>query len=190
MPSRLSHTSHTSHSNHMSHSRPITATAEQIQALSLLKDETTTNILAYTKHARSLAHGVTQGASHELLSSEQLDAIGTLSSCREDEVRHLLERPYAFRQSAIQVITLHSQSNEANRVLGILLGSTSVWPCSRCYTIYYPAAPCIRFQSRDRLEPTACCLWSPHTNSASAPPPLLLYHLSALLPESLRLEEA
>ena len=147
MPSRLSHTSHTSHSNHMSHSRPITATTEQLQALSLLKDETTTSILAYTKHARSLAHGVTQGASHGLLSNEQLDAIDTLSSCREDEVRHLLERPYVSRKSAIQVIALHSQSNEAHRVLGILLGSTSVWPCSQCYPICYPAAPRIRSQS-------------------------------------------
>ena len=181
MPPWMSHTSHKSHTSHSSH---ITATAEQIQALSLLKNESTTSILAYTKHARSLAHGVRQGAGHELLSKEQLVAIDTLSSCREDEVRHLLERHHTSRKSAIQVTVLHSQSNEPNRGLKILLGSTSTWPYSQCYTICYLAAACIRSQSRDRLEPTACCLWSPPTSSASTPPPLLLYHLSTLLPKS------
>ena len=179
MPWRLSHTSHMSH---------IAATTEQVQALSLLKDESTTNILAYTKHARSLAHGFTEGANHELLSSKQLDAIDTLSSCREDEVRHLLERPHTFRKSAIQVTALYSQSNEPNRGLRILLGSISAWPYSQCYTICYLAAPCI--EPGDCLEPTACCLWSPNTSSASATPPLLMYRMPTLLPESLRLEEA
>lgn len=107
MPLRLSHTSHSSH---------ITATTEQIQALSLLKDESTTSILAYTKHARSLAHGVRQGAGHELLSNEQLVAIGTLSSCREDQVRTLLERPHASRKSSIHLTALHSQPNRAEQM--------------------------------------------------------------------------
>ena len=89
---RLNYTSHKSH---------ITATTEQVQALSLLKGESTTNIIAYTKHARSLTHRFDRGASHGLLSNEQLDAIGTLSSCREDEVRTLLERPHASRKSLI-----------------------------------------------------------------------------------------
>lgn len=106
MPSRLSHTSHKSHS---------TATTEQIHALSLLKDESTTSILAYTKHARSLAHGAKQGASHELLSNEQLDAVDTLSSCREDEVRALLERPHASRKSSIHVTALHSTPNRSKQ---------------------------------------------------------------------------
>ena len=92
----------------MSHSSHATATTEQIQALSLLKDESTTSILAYTKFARSLAHGVKQGAGHELLTNEQLDAIDTLSSCREDEVRTLLERPQASRKPSIHVTALHS----------------------------------------------------------------------------------
>ena len=94
---RLSHTRHKSH---------ITATTEQIQALSLLKDESTTSILAFIKHARSLAHAYKQGASHELLSTEQLDAINTLSSSREEEVRTLLERPDASRKSSIHVTAL------------------------------------------------------------------------------------
>ena len=110
-PSRVSHTSHTSHSNDMSHTSHITATTEQIQALSLLRDESTTSILAYTKHARSLAHGIKQGAGHELLTNEQLDAIDTLSSCREDEVRTLLGLPHASRKSSIHVTALHSQPN-------------------------------------------------------------------------------
>ena len=113
MPPRPSHTSHMSHTSHTSH---ITATTEQIQALSLLKDETTTSILAYTKHARSLAHGVKQGAGHELLSNEQLDAIDTLSTCREDEVRTLLERPHAPRKSSIHLTALHSQLNRAEQM--------------------------------------------------------------------------
>ena len=107
MPSRLSHTSHTSH---------MTATTEQIHALSLLKHESTTSILAYTKHARSLAHDVKQGAGHELLSNEQLDAIDTLSSCREDEVRTLLEQPHAPRKSSIHLTALHSQLNRAEQM--------------------------------------------------------------------------
>ena len=109
----MSHMSHMSHTNHTSHSSHITATTEQIQALSLLKDESTTSILAYTKHARSLAHSARQGAGHELLSNEQLVAIGTLSSCREDEVRTLLERPRASRKSSIHFAALHSQPNRA-----------------------------------------------------------------------------
>lgn len=119
IPSRLSHRSHRSHSNHtshsnyMSHTSHMTATTEQIQALSLLKHECTTSILAYTKHARSLAHGVKQGAGHELLSNEQLDAIDTLSNCREDEVRTLLERPHASRKSSIHLTPLHSQPHRA-----------------------------------------------------------------------------
>lgn len=98
----MSHTDYTSH---------MTATTEQIHALTLLKHESTTSILAYTKHARSLAHGIKQGAGHELLTNEQLDAIDTLSSCREDEVRTLLERPHASRKSSIHVTALRSQSN-------------------------------------------------------------------------------
>ena len=180
MPWRLSHTSHKSHM----------ATSEQVQALSLLKDESTTNILAYTKHARSLAHGFTEGANHELLSNEQLDAIDTLSSCRENEVRHLLERPHTFRKRAIKVTALHSQSDVPNRGFRTLLGSTSAWPYSQCHTICYLAAPCIRSQRGHRLEPTVCCLWSPNTSSASATPPLLMYGMQTLLPESFRLEEA
>ncbi len=113
MPPRMSHMSHMSHTSHSSH---ITATTEQIQALSLLKDESTTSILAYTKHARSLAHGARQGTGHELLSNEQLVAIGTLSSCREDEVRTLLERPRASRKSSIHLTALHSQPNRAEQV--------------------------------------------------------------------------
>ena len=108
MPPRMSHMSCTSHINHVSHSSHITATTEQIQALSLLKDEGTTRILAYIKHARSLAHGIKQGAGHELLSNEQLEAIDTLSSCREDEVRTLLERPHASRKSSINLTSLRS----------------------------------------------------------------------------------
>ena len=114
---RLNHTSHRSH---------ITATTEQVQALSLLKDESTTNIIAYTKHARSLTHRVDRGASHGFLSNEQLDAIGTLSTCREDEVRILLERPRASRKSATLVAAIHSQPNEPNRELRSLPKPTSV----------------------------------------------------------------
>ena len=110
MSSRLSHTSHTSHSSHSSH-----ITTDQLQALSLLKDESTTSILAYTKHARSLAHAVKQGASHELLSNEQLDAIGTLSHCGEDEVRTLLERIPACRKSSIHVTVHHIQPDRAEQ---------------------------------------------------------------------------
>lgn len=92
----------------MSHSSHATATTEQIQALSLLKDESTTSILAYTKLARSLAHGVKHGAGHKLLTSEQLDAIDTLSGCKEHEVRTLLERLQASRKPSIYVTALHS----------------------------------------------------------------------------------
>ena len=99
---RLNYTSHRSH---------INATTEQVQALSLLKDESTTNIIAYTKHARSLTHRVHQGAGHGFLSNEQLDAIGTLSTCREDEVRILLEHPHVSRKLAIQVTAIKSQPN-------------------------------------------------------------------------------
>ena len=111
MSPRLSHPSHPSHPSHTSHSSHITATTEQIQALSLLRDEGTTSILAYAKHARSLTHCFEQGASPGLLSIEQLDAIGTLSSCGEDEVRTLLERPHASRKSSIHVKALHISPN-------------------------------------------------------------------------------
>ena len=109
MLSRLSRTSHMSHTSH------ITATTKQLQALSLLKDESSTSILAYTKHARSLAHGVKQGTDHELLSNEQLDAIDTLSSCREDEVRTLLEGPHASRKSSIHFDSSLASLTEPNR---------------------------------------------------------------------------
>ena len=107
--SHMSHMSHTSHIRVMSRTSHVTATTEQLQALSLLKDESTTSILAYAKHARSLAHDFKQGASHEYLSNEQLDAIDTLSGCRDDEVRALLDRPHTSRKSSIHVTALHSQ---------------------------------------------------------------------------------
>ena len=115
MPSHVSDTSHTSQMSHMSHTSRNNTT-KQIQALSLLKDESTISILAYTKHARSLAHGVKDGAGHELLSHEQLDAIDILSSCREDEVRTLLERPHAPRKSSIHLTVLHSQFNRPEQM--------------------------------------------------------------------------
>ena len=116
MRSRLSHMSHISHIRDMSPTSHLTATTQQIQALSLLKDESTTSILAYTKHARSLTHGFKQGAGHELLSNEQLDAIDTLSGCREDEVRTFLERPDASRKPSIRMTALHSQPNRVEQM--------------------------------------------------------------------------